>query len=155
IRSACAWGMCGVAAACWCACPTASSCVSRRIPARTAWMRSHAEKAAAAVMLFPAPAVSDPRRGADVRARIALYAAAATVLFVLERLLPNPLPWVRLGLANAVTLLALCELGARPAAAVVALRVGLGSLFAGTLFGPQFALSASGAVASWAAMAAA
>jgi len=92
------------------------------------------------------------RRALDVRARIALYAAAATVVFVLERLLPNPLPWVRLGLANALTLVALLDLGAAPAAAVVGLRLLLGAFFAGTVFGPQFVLSASGAAASWGAM---
>lgn len=93
------------------------------------------------------------RRALGLRARIALYAAAATVMFVLERLLPNPLPWVRLGLANVVTLVALLDLGARPAAAVVVLRLLLGSFFAGTVFGPQFVLSACGAAASWGAMA--
>lgn len=105
-------------------------------------------------MQHPMPARSPEarRRALDVRARVALYAAAATVVFVLERLLPNPLPWVRLGLANAVTLVALLDLGAGPAAAVVVLRLLLGSFFAGTVFAPQFVLSASGAAASWGAM---
>jgi heptaprenyl diphosphate synthase len=93
--------------------------------------------------------------GAALRARLALYATAATLLFVLERLLPNPVPWVRLGLANIVTLVVLLEHGALPALAVVGLRLVLGAFFAGTLFGPQFLLSGCGAVASWAVMGAA
>jgi heptaprenyl diphosphate synthase len=92
------------------------------------------------------------RRATALRARIALYAAAATILFVLERALPNPVPWLRLGLANAVTLVALVEHGAGAAAAVVAVRLVLGGFFAGSLFGPQAVLAASGAVASFAAM---
>ena len=44
-----------------------------------------------------------------LRTRIALWAAAGALLFILERLIPNPVPWVRLGLANIVTLLALVE----------------------------------------------
>ena len=86
--------------------------------------------------------------GTRQRARIALFAAAALLLFLLERLLPNPLPWVRLGLANAVTLIVLWEYGAVSAAIVVLLRLLLGGLFAATLLGPQFWLAVSGAVGS-------
>ncbi len=95
------------------------------------------------------PGAATLRRGTALRTRIALYAAAATVLFVVERALPNPVPWVRLGLANVVTLVALLEHGAGPAAAVVALRLLLGGFFTGGLFGPQFALAVAGATASW------
>ena len=82
------------------------------------------------------------------RARIALFAAAALLLFLLERLLPNPLPWVRLGLANAVTLVVLWEYGAVSATVVVVLRLLLGGLFAASLLGPQFWLAVSGALGS-------
>ena len=87
-----------------------------------------------------------------LRARLALYAAAATLLFLLERVLPNPVPWVRLGLANGVTLLVLLRHGPGAALAVLVLRLGLGGFFAGTLLGPQFLLASSGGIASWAAM---
>jgi heptaprenyl diphosphate synthase len=86
------------------------------------------------------------------RARVALYAAAAALLFVLEPLLPSPVPWLRLGLANVVTLVVLLEHGPVDAAAVLALRLVLGGLFAGTLHGPQFVLAAAGGAASWATM---
>jgi len=87
------------------------------------------------------------------RTRIALFAAVAVLLFVIERLLPNPLPWVRLGLANAVTLVVLWQFGVAAAATVVALRLVLGGLFAASLLGPQFWLAASGATASFVVMA--
>ncbi len=87
-------------------------------------------------------------RGIRLYVRVALYAAAATLLFLVERLLPNPFPWVRLGLANVVTLFVLLVHGVRAASVVLALRLLLGGFFAGTLFGPQFLLAASGGVAS-------
>lgn len=87
-----------------------------------------------------------------LQVRLALYAAAATLLFVLERLLPNPLPWVRLGLANVVTLIVLLLHGPRAASAVLILRLLLGGLLTGSLFGPQFLLAASGGLASLSAM---
>ena len=83
-----------------------------------------------------------------LRARIALYAAAGTLIFLLERLLPNPFPWIRLGLANVVTLMALIAEGFPAATAVVVLRLLLGGFFGGTLLGPQFLLAASGGLAS-------
>jgi heptaprenyl diphosphate synthase len=82
-----------------------------------------------------------------------LFAAAAVLLFLVERLLPNPLPWVRLGLANAVTLVVLWELGVRAALVVVVLRLLLGGFFAASLLGPQFWLALSGALASFMVMA--
>ena len=91
--------------------------------------------------------------GTALHARLALYAAAAALLFVLERALPNPVPWVRLGLPNVVTLIVLLEHGARAASLVLVVRLLLGGLFAGTLFGPQSLLSAAGGGASLVAMA--
>jgi len=88
----------------------------------------------------------------QLRSRLALYAAAATLLWLLERTLPNPVPWIRLGLANGVTLLVLLEHGAVAAGIVLVLRLLLAAFFAGTLFGPQSILALGGGVASWAAM---
>jgi heptaprenyl diphosphate synthase len=80
--------------------------------------------------------------------RLALFAAAATLLFLFERLLPNPLPFVRLGLANVVTLIVLFAHGFRAAAWVLLLRLLLGGFFAGTLLGPQFLLATAGSASS-------
>jgi heptaprenyl diphosphate synthase len=85
-------------------------------------------------------------------ARLGLLVAVAATLQVAEGLAPRPLPWLRLGLANAVTLLALLRLGSRAALAVTALRILLGGLVLGTLGGPSFILSAAGGVAALLAM---
>jgi heptaprenyl diphosphate synthase len=86
-------------------------------------------------------------------ARLAILVAVATVLQIAENLVPKPVPWLRLGLANAVTLLVLLRSGAAAGAAVTGVRVLLGGLVLGTLGGPAFFLSSAGASAAWAAMA--
>ena len=48
---------------------------------------------------------------ARVSTRLAILVAVATVLQVAESLIPKPLPWLRLGLANAVTLLVVLRAG--------------------------------------------
>jgi heptaprenyl diphosphate synthase len=86
-------------------------------------------------------------------ARLALLVAVATTLQIAESLIPKPLPWLRLGLANGVTLLAIARLGPRAALALTAVRVFLGALLLGTLGGPAFFLSASGGFAATLVMA--
>ena len=93
--------------------------------------------------------VTDSLDATRRRAHIALFAAVAVLLFVIERLLPNPVPWVRLGLANAVTLIVMWQYGMRAAAAVLSLRLVLSGFFAASLLGPQFWLATSGAAASF------
>lgn len=63
----------------------------------------------------------------------AVLAALALALSYVENLfmLPLPLPGVKLGLANIVTLFALCTLGAPSALAILLVRVLLGAMFAG------------------------
>lgn len=85
---------------------------------------------------------------------VAMLCAAAVVLHIAEGALlaPVPVPGVKLGLSNGVTLLALYLYGRREAAAVAAGRVLLGSLLSGRLMTAAFFMSASGAVAATAAM---
>jgi heptaprenyl diphosphate synthase len=84
--------------------------------------------------------------------RIAVLSAYALSLHAFESLLPTPIPWLRLGLANIITLVALVLYGFRTAMTVTLIRVILGSIFMGTFLGPSFMLSFSGGVASTAAM---
>lgn len=93
-----------------------------------------------------------PPRAAPLPVRLALFAAAATLLWLVESAV-NPVPWLRLGLANAVTLFVLLEHGAGAAALVLALRLVLGALFAGAFLGPAFVLACGGGAASLAVMA--
>lgn len=80
--------------------------------------------------------------------RIARLAAAAIVLTLAEAAIPLPLPGVKPGLANIVTLIVLTRWGWRDAAWVALLRVFAGGLLLGQLFAPGFFLSLAGASAS-------
>jgi heptaprenyl diphosphate synthase len=79
-----------------------------------------------------------------------LFVTLATALGFLEMLLPNPfpLPGVKLGLANIVTLLVIYLYGFKEGLAVALLRVLFASLMAGTFLSVSFMLSLSGAVLS-------
>ncbi len=87
--------------------------------------------------------------------RIARHAAAAIVLTVAEAAIPLPLPGVKPGLANIVTLVVLARWGWREAAWVVLLRVLIGSLVLGQFLAPGFFLSLAGSLASLAVLGAA
>jgi heptaprenyl diphosphate synthase len=84
--------------------------------------------------------------------RIAVLSAYALALYGFEALLPTPIPWLRLGLANIITVVALILYGFRTAIMVTLIRIILASIFTGTFLGPAFMLSFSGGVLSTAAM---
>jgi len=79
---------------------------------------------------------------------VARMAAVALGLTVLEAAIPSPLPGVKPGLANIVTLIVLARYGWRTAAWVSLLRVLAGSLLFGNFLTPGFFLSLSGALLS-------
>jgi len=79
---------------------------------------------------------------------IARMTALALGLSVLEAAIPSPLPGVKPGLANIVTLIVLARYGWRTAAWVSLLRVMAGSLLLGNFLAPGFFLSLSGALCS-------
>jgi heptaprenyl diphosphate synthase len=85
---------------------------------------------------------------------LGVLVALALALHVIEAQIPTPLPWVRPGLANLMTLVALLSLGWRAALLVTLLRVVIGSLLVGSFLGPGFLLSLAGGVASTTVMAA-
>ena len=80
--------------------------------------------------------------------RIARLAALAIGLHLLEAVVPSPLPGVKPGLANIVTLYVLYRYDFATAAWVSLLRVIAGSLLLGNFLSPTFALSFSGAAIS-------
>jgi len=84
--------------------------------------------------------------------RIALLAAYAIALHGFERLIPAPIPWLRFGLANIITLTALILYGLRPAITITLIRVTIGSFLAGTFLGPAFLLSFGSGIVSTLAM---
>ncbi|MFM1912106.1 MAG: hypothetical protein RJB18_1497 [Pseudomonadota bacterium] len=84
--------------------------------------------------------------------RIAKLAAFAIGLHLLEAVIPSPLPGVKPGLANIVTLFVLYRFDFATAAWVSLLRVFASSLLLGNFLSPTFALSLSGALLSLAAL---
>jgi heptaprenyl diphosphate synthase len=79
---------------------------------------------------------------------IALLAAYATGLHSVEAFIPAPVPWLRFGFANIITLTTLLLYGLKAGITVTLIRVFAGSLFTGTFLGPAFVLSLSGGIAS-------
>lgn len=84
---------------------------------------------------------------------IALFAAISLTVWIVEAQIPPPVPvpGVKLGLASAVTLIAMALLGRREALAVLLVRVVLGSLFSGSFSAILFSLT--GGLLSWGVMA--
>jgi heptaprenyl diphosphate synthase len=86
------------------------------------------------------------------RYRIALLSAFALGIHGIESLIPTPIPWLRPGFANIITLVTLILYGLYPAVMVTLIRVVLGSLLSGTFLGPAFLLSLGGGTTSILAM---
>jgi len=81
---------------------------------------------------------------------MALCIAISIVLHMVEAWvpLPIPVPGVKLGLANIVSLIVLVIFGWRDAVYVGIIRAFLASLFSGVFLGPAFAMSISGVIGS-------
>jgi len=79
---------------------------------------------------------------------IALLSAYAVGLHSIESMIPTPVPWLRLGLANIITLTTLYLYGLRAGMIVTLTRVVIRSLLAGTFLGPAFVMSLGGGVMS-------
>jgi len=98
---------------------------------------------------------TNPIHATERQVRLAWFAALAIAVHAVEALIPSPLPGVKLGLANAVTLVVLLLHGPRDALVVTVVRILIGALLIGTFLGPGFFLSLAGGLAAWAVMAAA
>jgi heptaprenyl diphosphate synthase len=95
---------------------------------------------------------SDPQREEKQKRsenfHIALLAAYAIGLHSAEKLIPSPIPWLRFGFVNIVTLTTLLLYGLKAGMTVTLIRVFATSLFTGTFLGPAFVLSLGGGVLS-------
>ncbi len=85
--------------------------------------------------------------------RVARLAALAIGLHLAEAVFPSPLPGVKPGIANIVTLYVLYRFDMATAVWVSLLRVLAGSLLLGNFLSPTFVLSLSGSLASLAVLA--
>ena len=79
---------------------------------------------------------------------LALLSAIALTIFIIEAQIPPlvPIPGVKLGLANIVTVFTVFAFRGRDGAAVLSVRIFLGAVFAGN-FGTIFYSAAGGALA--------
>jgi len=102
---------------------------------------------------MPWPAEGAGRSDLRRLARLGLLVALAGALQALEGMLPLPVPWFRLGLANALVLAALERWGWREGLWVALGKVLVGGLLSGRLLSPAFPLSLGGTLAATAAMA--
>jgi len=93
------------------------------------------------------PSAADQKASPETL-HIALLSAYAVGLHSIEALIPTPVPWLRLGLANIITLTTLYLYGLRAGMIVTLTRVIIRSLLAGTFLGPAFVMSLGGGVAS-------
>ena len=85
-------------------------------------------------------------------ALMAMLTAASLIIFVIEAQIPAPVPvpGVKLGLANVITLVAMLLLGRREAGLILFVRIAMGSVFAGGVSG--FIFSICGGVLAYAVM---
>lgn len=72
---------------------------------------------------------------------LGLLVALAVVLRGFEGMIPNPFPWVRIGLANMMTLLSILLFGVKAGVVVTVLRVLIASFLFGTFLSPTFLIS--------------
>ena len=79
---------------------------------------------------------------------IAWLTALAVTIHIAESALPSPVPGIKPGLANVVTIAVLVRYGWRMAVWVTLLRVLVSSLLLGSFLSPTFMLSLSGALCS-------
>ncbi|MDD2886073.1 MAG: Gx transporter family protein [Dechloromonas sp.] len=93
------------------------------------------------------PSVTELQVTAEDR-RVAWLATAAVGLSLVDAAIPSPLPGVKPGLANIITLIVLTRYGWATAVWVSALRVLAGSLLLGYFLGPGFFLSLTGTALS-------
>ena len=80
--------------------------------------------------------------------RIAKFAALAIGFSLIDATIPSPIPGVKPGLANIVTLVVLIQLGFKVAMQVTLLRIVASSLLFGGFLSPGFLMSLAGGMCS-------
>lgn len=83
---------------------------------------------------------------------MAVLTAIALTIFMIENQLPSPvpIPGIKLGLANIITLTAMAILGRKEAGAILAVRIIMGAIFAGSP--STFIYSAAGGILAYIVM---
>ncbi|MCR4607737.1 MAG: Gx transporter family protein [Oscillospiraceae bacterium] len=91
-------------------------------------------------------------RGVKRLALMAVLTAAALIIFTIEAQIPSlvPVPGVKLGLANIITLVAVYLLSRKEAGLILLMRIILGAVFAGSP--STFLFSSFGGLLAWIVM---
>ncbi len=79
---------------------------------------------------------------------LATFTAIASLLFLIENLIPKPLPFLRIGLANILIILTLVLIGVKEALLITVTKTILGTFFSGLLFSPTVLLSLGSSIVS-------
>ena len=74
---------------------------------------------------------------------LAMLTSLALIIFIVELQLPNPfpIPGVKLGLANIITVYAVYRYRAREAFLIVLIRILLGSFFSGNMMALMYSMA--------------
>ena len=83
---------------------------------------------------------------------VAFLSAVGIALYVVESLVPGPAPFLKIGLANVSSVLALMTLPPSDVFLVVGTRVVVGSLLVGSLLSPSFIIALGSGLTAAAAM---
>ncbi|MEA1972313.1 MAG: Gx transporter family protein [Candidatus Cloacimonadota bacterium] len=78
--------------------------------------------------------------------QFSFYSALAITIFVIENLIPKPIPFLKLGLSNAVILVLIFHKKKIMAIGVTIVKVIVGGFFSGSLFSPAFVMSVGGSI---------
>ncbi|QQO09771.1 Gx transporter family protein [Breznakiella homolactica] len=95
---------------------------------------------------------AQPGKGGSERKNVALLGAFCLFLSTIEYMIPKPLPFMRLGIANLPLMLALDIFPLRTFILLVAIKIVGQAVITGTLFSYIFLFSLAGTAASAAAM---
>lgn len=99
--------------------------------------------------------ISRSIQGSEGRDRIFIIGFLATMaifLSIIEHMVPKPLPWMRVGLANAITLYAFTYMKPKEVFFIVLSRMIAASLFVGSFLSIGFLLSLVGSLSSFCVM---
>jgi len=80
--------------------------------------------------------------------QLASLTSLCLILYLFESQIPRPVPWIKIGLANVVILVALLRYGLKMALLVSFFKSVVGGFLLGSLFTPIFLLSLSGGLIS-------
>ena len=72
---------------------------------------------------------------------LTLFVLLSLYFSLAETIIPKPFPWIKLGIANIATLLALEKFGEKMAIEVTILRIFIQGVMLGTLLSPGFIIS--------------